>query len=344
LFWSKNCAATVAIIAFIVALTQYAVSQWIWFGGKTKRSPHHCSVYLVSAIVFWYVWSSIFDVWLIVFGGTGDIPMGQKIATIVVMLVGAPIHFTFCRVWTVVFPPTEDTKEQEENGVVTTNAANEDEDADEEEAVEKEDTPARTAKPKNVKVYYINNIKIFLTAMVIIFHAAVCVYDYHSLFQISINVPKTSLGCLSLNLFSKINASYFMHLFFFFSGFFVPKSFDKKGTDVFIMERAKRLGIPATIYSFFIGPFCPKFPLLFLVPGESSFIWIFFYPGSCWFIMQLLLFNIVYAFACGKGWSPKISCPSLLGFFGIASVLGLISGITTMFFGVGQYLILVPSF
>ena len=36
-------------------------------------------------------------------------------------------------------------------------------------------------------------------------------------------------GTLTLGVFIDTNASYFMGLFFFYSGYFVPKSYDKKG-------------------------------------------------------------------------------------------------------------------
>ena len=45
-----------------------------------------------------------------------------------------------------------------------------------------------------------------------------------------------------------INQSYFMGLFFAFSGYFVPRSFDRKGIETFLHERFIRLGIPFTLY------------------------------------------------------------------------------------------------
>ena len=39
--------AKATIIAFIVALTQYSVSHWIWSNGKSKHRPRRSPVYLV---------------------------------------------------------------------------------------------------------------------------------------------------------------------------------------------------------------------------------------------------------------------------------------------------------
>ena len=57
-----------------------------------------------------------------------------------------------------------------------------------------------------------------------------------------------------------------------------------------------------------------------------------FNTGPTWFLNQLLLFSVIYAFACGSNWSPKISCPSLMGFFFIGLLIGLLTFIIVLFF------------
>ena len=58
----------------------------------------------------------------------------------------------------------------------------------------------------------------------------------HELTAISISPAYDSMtddpanwGSVILGLFVDTNASYFMGLFFFYSGYFVPRSYDKKG-------------------------------------------------------------------------------------------------------------------
>ena len=62
-------------------------------------------------------------------------------------------------------------------------------------------------------------------------------------------------------------------------------------------------------------------------------------------------FSVVYAFACGKNWSPKIECPSLPGFFGFGVLTGVMTFIivlfadgTDIFFGVPLFWRDSPSF
>ena len=51
-----------------------------------------------------------------------------------------------------------------------------------------------------------------------------------------------------------LNQSYFMSLFFFISGYFIPPSYDKKGSFESMANNLKRLGIPFYLFSCFINP------------------------------------------------------------------------------------------
>ena len=106
-------------------------------------------------------------------------------------------------------------------------------------------------------------------------------------------------------------------LFFFFSGYFVPKSsFDKRGTHVFLVERAKRLGIPFVLIAFVvIGPYSTilqedYISVSFLLSRRRTVcphlvVWLQYTPDVTWFLQQLIVLSIAYAFACGKGLSPN---------------------------------------
>lgn len=54
---------------------------------------------------------------------------------------------------------------------------------------------------------------------------------------------------------SIMHTGYFMNTFFFYSGYFVPISYDKKGCCGFLHDRIFRLGVPFVIYTFFLGTF-----------------------------------------------------------------------------------------
>ena len=67
-------------------------------------------------------------------------------------------------------------------------------------------------------------------------------------------------------------------------------------------------------------------------------------PGPTWFLNILMIFSIVYAFACGKNWSPKVECPTLLGFFGIAIATGIMTSIMLLFTSADDPFLGVPFF
>jgi len=156
-------------------------------------------------------------------------------------------------------------------------------------------------------------------------------------------------GVIVLTTFSRSNATYFMALFFFYSGFFVPKSFDKKGSKVFLLERVKRLGIPVVVYSFLIGPYLQNglYYLLFDIAtngNHSSFPIKLLSSGVTWFLTQLIVLGIMYAIVCKNDWYPKMKCPTLIGFFWISLFIGIIAGTITLFLPNGTEYFSVPNF
>merc|ERR1711937_666864 len=195
---------------------------------------------------------------------------------------------------------------------------------------------------KKQSIDYINNIKIYLTVLVILHHCATAVMGFTGF--AAIYPEPTTWWYKVMGVWTTVNQSFFMPLFFFFSGYFVPRSFDKKGAYVFIMERAKRLGIPFVVYIFLLGPFCRRMWFLAFYKGSAEVPFsTFFEDGPVWFLNQLIVLGIAYSFLCGKGWSPKIACPSLLGLLGIATVVGLLSSLLRMAFP-QEGILMVPDF
>lgn len=121
-----------------------------------------------------------------------------------------------------------------------------------------------------------------------------------------------------------------------------------------MFERVKRLGIPQVIFSFLIGPFildALRYWLWERIDEDNAV----FRPrlineGPTWFLQQLIVFGILYSFVCKKGWSPKMECPTLFGFFLWSLVIGTITGISMMFhknlvyFGVPNFFRDYPQF
>lgn len=159
--------------------------------------------------------------------------------------------------------------------------------------------------------------------------------------------PSSDWGLKILDVFTDLNSRYFMQLFFFISGFFAPKSFDKKGSFVFLQERIKRLGIPPVVYTFFIGPYIQVgLEYLFFYVGSDTFgsIVPLANAGVTWFPQQLIVFGIIYTFACKKNWMPKMKCPTVFGFLLISLMIGTVTGIISLFFPPSDFFLGVPEF
>lgn len=109
-----------------------------------------------------------------------------------------------------------------------------------------------------------------------------------------------SVTVIILTLFTAINQSFFMGLFFFLSGYFTPPSFEQKGAGVFLKDRLIRLGIPLIFYTFIIGPF-----IQYIVRFRNECSFGRYYRkeiltfhsiniGPLWFVEALLIFSILY--------------------------------------------------
>lgn len=362
------------ICAFVTALTQYVVTQWIL---KTDRETNlhgeqRPKVYWSSCFfVFWVLYILLSNSWLYDTLHIDERPSWNRImySTAVPLLVvlGVPFHILLDRVW---------TKTQQRNKSKTTCLEEEDAGAnqmardnngnsnieDQMENIELGEAqvetsaapmPMTTTVTKKEKVHYINNIKIFLTNIVILHHITIAIGGdpYGGWAGDVIHIPdegdKSSASYWILNTFISEDGAYFMGLFFFYSGFFVPKSFDKKGQRSFLFERVKRLGIPQVVYSFLIGPYIEG-GLKYLLWDKNDQTDPVFTPslynsGTTWFLQQLIVFGILYSFVCKKGWSPKMECPTILGFFGWSLVIGVVTGTTTLFYS-NQVIFNVPNF
>ena len=92
-----------------------------------------------------------------------------------------------------------------------------------------------------IRSYDLDNLKVFLTVMVIFHHAGQAYGDggdwpYH---------PSNPAEYMpEIWRFFSTNAAYLMGLFFLISGYFVPISFDKQGFATFLRKKLVRLGIP----------------------------------------------------------------------------------------------------
>ena len=123
--------------------------------------------------------------------------------------------------------------------------------------------------------YYLDNLKVFLTVLVI-FHHAGQAYGNGGSWAYTPSNPDEFMPWIWH--FFSTNASFFMGLYFLISGYFVPRSYDKHGGRAFVRKKLVRLGIPLLVMG----------GLLALLSGKPEI-------GHMWFVESLLVFCLVYA-------------------------------------------------
>lgn len=141
--------------------------------------------------------------------------------------------------------------------------------------------------------YGLNNLKVFLIFLVVMHHAALSYISVGGDWLVS-----DPNKCDALVIMLAVNASFFMGLFFFISGLFVPKSLKKLGFKRFISSKIRRLLIPVLLISF-IG--FPVYLWVFFsqVPSLKDYYFGYlssgFTFGHSWFILQLFIFSFLFA-------------------------------------------------
>lgn len=142
------------------------------------------------------------------------------------------------------------------------------------------------------RLAYIDNLRVALTALVVVHHCAVT-YSHIPLWYYS--EPAHDPSGLGLDLLLLLNQSFFMGFFFLISGYFVPAAFDRKSSGRFIRDRLVRLGLPLLFFTLLIRP-------ILLIPeylSSGAPFWRFYLatwdPGPTWFLEVLLVFTLGYA-------------------------------------------------
>jgi glucans biosynthesis protein C len=143
------------------------------------------------------------------------------------------------------------------------------------------------------RLFYLDNLRIYLTILVILQHAAIA---YGGIGDWPVKDPSVDiLSPLFLTFFTALNQSYFMSAFFLLAGYFTPPAIERKGAGYFLKDRLIRLGIPIIIYSSLIINLNQV--VLGVWMRERPFRWLFkYHAGHLWFLQALLLFAVIYVF------------------------------------------------
>jgi surface polysaccharide O-acyltransferase-like enzyme len=164
---------------------------------------------------------------------------------------------------------------------------------------------------KLTRLLYIDNIRTFIVTLVILVHVAVTygpvgIWYYYE----RTLLPSTYF----LGFFASFSQAFFMGLLFMVSAYFMLPSYNKKGANLYIRDRLKRLGIPLLFFTAVIGPFLLYIQTLTFKVEELSFasfyqnlkeirFFYFYYDfiiknkviemGPLWFVFTLLIFTLI---------------------------------------------------
>jgi surface polysaccharide O-acyltransferase-like enzyme len=154
-------------------------------------------------------------------------------------------------------------------------------------------TEQKNMKPRP-RLFYLDNLRIYLTILVILHHAALA---YGGSGNWAVQDPAVDeISPILLTFFNALNQSYFMSAFFLLAGYFTPRSLERKGAKNFLFDRLIRLGIPILVYTTIILNFNRWFLSVFYrgVPFGIGDIILVYHPSHLWFLQLLLIFAAIY--------------------------------------------------
>jgi peptidoglycan/LPS O-acetylase OafA/YrhL len=209
--------------------------------------------------------------------------------------------------------------------------------------------PMSTQKPATAqpqKLFYIDNLRIILTVLVILHHTFI---TYGAPGGWYYNEKTTNMGALiPMTMVVSLNQSFFMGFFFLLAAYFTQSSYDRKGAARFLSDRLLRLGVPLLFYSFIFSPFLSYLVYYFGKGQHITYLqylggydnWIEF--GVLWFVAALLIFTFIYVLwrsitqKTGTLTNMPVPKPGHMILFAIA--LGIISFLVRVVFPVGWVL------
>jgi glucans biosynthesis protein C len=185
------------------------------------------------------------------------------------------------------------------------------------------------------RVSYLDNIRIFLTALVVLFHL-ISAYGAPGIWyyvETKVEFPLI----IPMSIFISTTQAFFMGMFFMVSSFFLLPSLNRKGTKEFIFHRLLRLGIPLVVFYFILGPLTyfirdkfiygmeVKFPSYIVDPG----IWYF---GPMWFVESLLIFTFLFLLVRKFVQGLKLKFPGTVKILLFALVIALLQFMIRIWF------------
>ena len=195
------------------------------------------------------------------------------------------------------------------------------------------------------RVYYIDNLRVFLTCLVVLVHLAI---TYGAMGDWYYRDPQTSrLATIVLTVLTGTSQAFFMGCFFLIAAYFTPTSLARKGLKRFLGDRFLRLGIPLLFFMLVLNPVIVA--LVHLNRFEGSYVELFRQHygsmlgiGPMWFVLNLLLLTLAFAGVqrCrgikvreGSGAGPSLQATIV-----VASALGVISFLVRIYYPIGYWI------
>ncbi|QJR35684.1 acyltransferase family protein [Gemmatimonas groenlandica] len=147
----------------------------------------------------------------------------------------------------------------------------------------------------NARTFFIDRLRVVLSALVIVFHTAIVYGAAGGWYWREVDDLARPLS-LVLTVFCAVCQSFFMGFFFLLAGYFSPPSLARKGVRAFVIDRLLRLGIPLLFYGFVVGTATSAMVRSSLGPEFFS-LWLgmirrgVFNVGPLWFAEALLVFT-----------------------------------------------------
>lgn len=153
--------------------------------------------------------------------------------------------------------------------------------------------PTVATESSRGRLVFVDVLRVAVIAMVIVHHAAQAYGPTGSVWPVT-----DPTGSDWFRPFFTVNAAVGLGLLFLLAGYFVPRSYDRKGPGRFLKERWGRIGVPLVLFGLAVN-----LPIVYLYesrPALGKFVRSLYEDGlqgiyfHLWFLGDLLLYTAVY--------------------------------------------------
>jgi glucan biosynthesis protein C len=211
-------------------------------------------------------------------------------------------------------------------------------------------TRVRARPMTQVRSAFIDNLRILLVVLVILFHLAIT-YGGEGPWYYQEGRADT-ITAVVLTLFVTVNQAFFMGFYFLIAACFVPRSLERKGGTQFLKDRLLRLGVPLAFQLLIVAPLV-SYGLGITIWGYEGSFWPYIGnywrkyelldTGPLWFVEALLIFSVAYTLWWRLARPPaqrvrrEGAAPGNVAIAIFALAVGLITFVVRIWLPVGWY-------